>query len=91
MSNLHFKINGLGITDKQYNKLILGRQMQYHKKIKDFVSSAKSLHIDVKRRSLSKAFAEFKQLYNVDQYYFLDNSRPSYRSDSVLIYYISKD
>ena len=85
-----FKINGLGITDKEFNKLPFGRQVEFHKKIKEFKDRAKSTHVSQKRRSHAAAWREFKELYSPEEYYAEYEDGDSVRDDSFQVFYITK-
>lgn len=82
-----FKINGLGITDKQYDALPFGRQIEYAKKIEAFKASAKSVHISQKRKSHAAAWKEFKELYNPTEWFTTYLDGPTARDDSFEVWY----
>ena len=66
---IKFKIAGLGVTDKQFNTMPFGRQIEYARKIEEFKLSAKSTHVSQKRRTHAAAWREFVQLNDVKEYY----------------------
>jgi hypothetical protein len=86
----HFNIYGLGIKDKDYNGLVFGRQIDFRHKIADFKAVAKSTHFGKKRMSFAKGLREFKDLYNVDQFFCIDRTAPDWEDDSVEIWYTTK-
>lgn len=88
---IKFKIKSLGITDKQYNGLSFGRQLEYNKKIEEFKKSAKSTHISQKRKTHAKAWREFKDLYNVDEYWAKYEDGEFCRDDSFEVFYTVKN
>lgn len=86
----HFKISGLGIKDKDYNGLAWGRQLDFRHKIADFQNAAKNTHFGKKRMSFAKGLREFKDLYNVDQFFCIDRTDACWEDDSVEIWYTTK-
>lgn len=89
-ATVKFKINDLGITDKQYNAMPFGRQIEYRHKIEEFKAKAQSVHISQKRRTHAAAWKEFKGLYEPEEYYTSYYDEPSYRDDSFQVWYIPK-
>lgn len=87
---IKFKIKGLGITDKEYRSMPFGRQIEYRRKIDDFMSRAKSVHISQKRRTHAAAWKEFKGLYEPEEYYASYHDESGYRDDSFQVWYIPK-
>jgi hypothetical protein len=83
----HFKINGLGITDKEFNALPFGRQIELSKKIREFKLSAKTNHFNAKRISFQKGLKKFLKLYNVSEYFTVNRDGENYKSDSNVIWY----
>lgn len=82
-----FKINGLGITDKQYDTLPFGRQIEFAKKIEAFKAKAKTVHISQKRKTHAAAWKEFKELYQPVEWFttYLDGTNA--RDDSFEVWY----
>lgn len=79
MSNkiMKFKIKGLP-SDKDYNNMPFGRQMNYFKLIEEFKKDSKSIHLSQKRQTYNKAIKETIALYDVKEYYcsfYCDNQR----------------
>ena len=83
------KIKGIPPT-KEFNQLSFGRQLDYRSKISDFKSGAKIDHLATKRQTVAKALKEFIALYNVDEYYFVDNQSSTWHDDSIEIFYTTK-
>ena len=85
---LKFRIKDLGITDREYGKLILGRRVVYHKNIKAFIDTAESVHISQKRRSHAKDWKEFLELYKPTEWYTMyHDGGDNYRDDTFQVYY----
>lgn len=83
-----FNLPSLGIKDKEFNNLPLGRQIEYFRKIEEFKQSAKSTHISQKRRSTNIALKEFKNLYKPTAFYCTNTEGPDYKNDSIEIFYL---
>ena len=86
-----FKINGIDITDKQYNSLPFGRQIEFHKKIQEFKSRAKKIHVSQKRTTHTKAMREFKDLHKAVEWFTQYEDSPTCRDDSFEVFYTTKD
>lgn len=82
-----FKINTIGIKDKDFARLPFGRQIEYHQKIKEFCESAKSVHISQKHRTHKAAMKEFRDLYNPTEYYCKYEDSSQCRDDSFQVFY----
>jgi hypothetical protein len=80
------KANIAGLP-KGYETMPFGRQIEYNNIIKDFKDTAKTGYLGTKRKSVSAALAEFKKLYGVKEYYFIDTTAPGYKDDSIKIWY----
>jgi len=80
------KANIAGLP-KGYETMPFGRQIEYNSIIKDFKDTAKTGYLDTKRKSVSAALSEFKKLYGVKEYYFIDTTAPGYKDDSIKIWY----
>ena len=86
-----FKIAGLGVKDKDYNAMPWGRQLEYREKIEAFKAAAKKTHISQKRRTHAKAWKEFIELHQPDQWFatFLDGQQA--RDDVFEVFYTTKE
>lgn len=84
-----FKIHGM-ISSKEYNSIPFGRQMEHHNKLKEFKERAKKGYVVQKRKTHKQAIKEFKELYNVDEFYYLNTESIGYRDDSFEIWYTEK-
>lgn len=82
-----FKINDLGVTDKQYADLPFARQLDFHKKIKTFKEGAKTTHVSQKRKTFSKAWKEFIDLYRPAEWFTVVRDDHNYRDDSFEVWY----
>lgn len=84
-----FKINGL-IKCKDYLQLQFGRRIEHLHKIKEFKDSAKVVFVSQKRRSHTKAWKEFMDLYKPTEWYcsyYDDRDCNSGYDDSIEIFY----
>lgn len=54
-----FKLPWLGITDKQYEHLPFGRQIEYQQQIAEWKKTAKCIWLSQKRRSWRSALSQF--------------------------------
>lgn len=86
----HFKINNLGITDKAFNSLPFGRQIEYFKKFEEFKNRAKNNHMGCKRMTYAKGIREWKKLYQPTEYFFIENGRSDQKDDCIEVWYIIK-
>jgi hypothetical protein len=84
---LRFKIKSITITDEKYDRLPLGRQMDYDQSLKTFKDLARVGYLGTKRKSVKKALSEFIKLNQVTEYYFIDNNTDNYWDDSIQIWY----
>lgn len=82
-----FKMPSLGIKDKALAALPFGRQIEYLKKIQEWLKDAKSIHISQKRVSYTKAIKEAIDLYDVKEYYCKFYSGEFYFDDSFEFFY----
>lgn len=82
-----FKINGC-ISDKEFNNLSFGRQLEYRHGINQFKDGCKTNHLSVKRRSIASALKEFLDLYDVTEYYMeYTYVKGVWEDDSIQIWY----
>ena len=75
--------------EKDYNGMSFGRRLDYRKPLEDFMNRSKIGHLATKHKSVAKALKEFKDLYNVREYYFIDRQSKFYHDDSIEIHYTS--
>lgn len=81
-----FKIKGFP-TEKEFESMPLGRQIEWFKKIEEFKQNNKSTWISQKRISSAKAVAEAKKLFDAKEYYCQFHNNPDYRDDSFEFWY----
>jgi hypothetical protein len=74
-------------SEKEFNKLPFGRKIEFFKKIDEFKQNAKRGHIDQKRRTLTKGKKEFKDLYRPKEFFFVDDTKEGWKSDSLQVWY----
>jgi len=86
---IKFNINKIGITDKKFNELPFGRQIEYFVLIEKFKSSpaTKKVWISQKHRTNKQAFEEFKKLYLPKEFYYSTFDDKNYKDDSFEIFY----
>jgi len=78
------KLNGI---PKDFLNLPWGRQVEYHRIIRDFRETAKSVHVSIKHRTPAQALKEFKELYKPSEYYARFYCSNDIRDDSVEVFY----
>ena len=66
------------------------KQGEIFKKIKEFKKTAKSTYISIKRKSATKAIKEFKDLYDVKEYFGIYNNDSFRKDDSFEIWYTQR-
>lgn len=81
-----FKINGCP-TEKEFNSMVFGRQIEWFRKFEEFKQNSKSTWISQKRISSAKAIAEAKKLLKPKEYFCQFNDSPDYRDDSFEFWY----
>ncbi len=81
-----FKIKGM-ISDKDFENLPFGRQIEYFKQFASFKSGAKSAWISQKRTTNKKAISEFLKLHDATEYYCTFHDGDFVRDDSFEIFY----
>lgn len=81
----------IGITDKDFQALPFGRQIEFFPKIEKFKERAKHVWISQKRRSTASAIKEFRSLYKPTAYYYKLVTGTDYRDDSIQIWYTSNE
>ncbi len=90
MSNkpiIKFKINGLGISEKDYLGLSFGHQIEYSKKIATWMKTAKVGHVSQKRTQYNTAIREFISLNKAEEYYCKFHSSEFWFDDTFEIYW----
>ena len=88
-AKIKFKINDLGITDKQYNDLPYGRQIEYRRKFEEFKKRARKVSVSQKRRTHAVAWKEFMKLDKPQEYYTSYYDESSYWDDSFEVWYVT--
>jgi hypothetical protein len=83
-STVKIKIDGV---PSDYASLPLGRQMEFHEVIKAFKETAKTGHVNQKRKKASHAFHEFLRLHGAKQYYANYHDSDLCRDDVYRIWY----
>jgi hypothetical protein len=85
----HFKIKDLGITAIQFNQLSFGRQIEFIRKIEEFLArpGVKKGYIDQKRKTFEAGLKNFLKLYEVKEYYTVNRNGPNWKDDSTEIWY----
>ena len=68
----------------------LGRRSEIFKKIEEFKKTAKSTYISIKRKSATKAIKEFKDLYEVKEYFGMYHNDSFRKDDSFEIWYTQR-
>lgn len=86
---IKFKIKGLP-TDKKYNLLPFGRQIEYRFALAAFKVGAKSIHLSQKRQTYTRAIREAIDLYDVDQYFCRFYCDINYKDDTFEFFYTKK-
>ena len=89
MLKTKFKIVGLGVSDKAYAELPVGRQSDFAMKIAEFKRNAKKAYVSQKRKSNAAAWREFKEAYQPDQYFAQYFDGPAVRDDVFEVFYTS--
>ena len=84
-----FNIKGIG-AHTEYNGMNFVQRIPMERKIRDWMGSAKSVHISMKRRTSAAAIREFKDLYKPESYYCAFHDEPNYRDDSFEVFYTTK-
>lgn len=87
-SVVRFKIAGLP-TDKQYNALPFGRQIEHRNAIAAFKARAKSVYVSMKHRTFASALRDARSLYNATEYYCTTHDSANYRDDSFEFWFVS--
>jgi len=87
---IKFKIKSLGITHKEFNSLVFGRQIEYYPKFAEFKAKAKTTHVSQKRTTHAKAVKDFIKLYDVDEYWYSYQDGEFIRDDSFEVFYTVK-
>lgn len=85
-----FKIKGMP-SEKEYNAMPFGRQIEYRHQIEDFKATAKIGHVSQKRVSPAKALREFIKLNDVEEYYLIRHTAADYYDDTYQIWYKTKE
>lgn len=85
----HFKIASVNVSEKVFNSLPFGRQIEHLKAIQAFKESpdTKSTHFNQKGMTFAKGLKAFLALYNVKEYYTIDRNGPEWKDDSTEIWY----
>lgn len=79
-----FKVDGV---PSNLEHMPFGRQIEFFRIIETFKQQAKSIFVDMKRRTPAKAIAEFKKLYEPKQFFCSYHDEPNYRDDSFQMWY----
>jgi hypothetical protein len=72
------KVNGMP-TEREYNAMPFGRQLDHRHTLATFKATAKSTHLSQKRQTYAKALKEFIALNDVTEYF---NAAPKGSWDS---------
>lgn len=84
-----FKIKGLP-DYKEFNGMVLGRQIEHFRAIEKFKTSAKHNHFGQKHITFEKGLKEFKKLYDVDEFYCVNRNSDDWKDDSTEIWFTTK-
>lgn len=87
-AKIRFKIDGMP-TDRVYNAMPFGRQMEFRCILSHFKSRAKSVHVSQKRRTFASALKEAISLYGATEFYCVSHDSANYRDDSFEFFYVS--
>lgn len=87
MKIIKFKIPSLKISDKDFNSLSFGRQIEYYHKIAEWKKTAASIHLSQKRQTYTKAIREFIKLYGAKEYFTTFYAGEFVHDDSFEIFY----
>ena len=87
-----YKYKNVPGVEKGFENRVWGQQLPSLHAICDFKKTAKETWISVKRRSFTKAFKEFIDLYKPTAYYcdYIDPT-DNYKDDTCKIYYKGAD
>jgi hypothetical protein len=86
MSRYIIKINGVP-SERTYNSMPFGRQMDYRGVIQDFKEKSKHIHFSAKHTTTSAAFKEFKRLYQPTQWFAVNHDAHLYHDDSFEVWF----
>jgi len=76
--------------DRDLNKMVFGRQIEYIKKIHEWKKGAKKVYLSQKRQTFSKAIKEFKNLHKPKNWFTPTKNKkdsPNYWDDGIEVYY----
>lgn len=74
-------------SERDYNALPFGRQLEHRAAIEAFKATAKSTHVRAKDRSTVAAFREFKRTYKPTQWFAVNRDAHMYHDDSFEVWY----
>ena len=75
---------------KNYTRMPLAQKIEANRIRQNFFKGAIALHISIKRKSVKKALKEFRDLYDVDQFFCTFWNDPDRRDDSVKVWFTRK-
>ncbi len=81
-----FKIEGFP-TEKEFNSMVFGGQIEWFRKIEEFKQNNKSTWISQKRISSAKAVSEANKLFDAKEYYCQFHDSPDCRDDTFQFWY----
>ena len=85
MKTRKFKITGM--SEREFNAMPFGRQIEHHQSILKFKESCKSVHLSQKRQTYQKSIREAVALYGVKEYYCDFHNEPHCKDDSFEFWY----
>lgn len=77
-------------TEREYNAMSFGRQLDHRKTLAQFQATAKRTHLSQKRQTYTKALREFIALNDVTEYYTVFNAGDQCHDDSFEVWYKSE-
>jgi hypothetical protein len=86
MKTRKLKITGMP-SEREYNALPFGRQLEFAQKLKEFKVTAKVTHLSQKRQTYQKAIKEAISLYGVKEYWCEFYNEPHCKDDSFEFWY----
>ena len=79
---------GIKGLPKDYWRSSVGRKIQYHGILREFLATARRDHFSAKGISVLEGFRRWRKLYGpVKEYYYVDRTGPDWKDDSVEVWW----